>query len=613
MATPKKSATSTSAARKPAARSTASGSATARSTAARSSATRSAKPRAARSTASVKKPVVSAPLDDVQPAPVEPVQEVATQEPAVAIAALISTVDDGVSASISSDHTDVEESSAEAVSDTTAESADAEDSDDEEVDDLDAIRMRLMNLQQQLRAAKVPVVIVFEGWDTAGKGALLGKLIEALDPRGYKVYPIIAPTAEERRYPVMRRYWMDMPLQGNISLFCGSWYREVSNACFENKSARKHIQERYDDIVNLESQQASDGTLIIKFFLHISRKEQKKRLKALESKRNTRWRVEKADWDQNERYEDYLRLYDAMISRTHFDGALWHVLHTDDKRGAVNQMYQIVTDAFERVLAERAEGKRLWDTPFLPHLQQLKALPFPQLDSFTVSQTLDAPYKAALDKAQKKLRKLHNELYRRHIPLVLAFEGWDAAGKGGCIKRVSSALDPRGFEVVPIASPSPVEKGHQHLWRFWNALPKDGHIAIFDRTWYGRLMVERIEGFCTEAQWKRGYEEINRFERELTEHGTIVRKFWLQIDADEQLRRFNDRQNTPEKQWKITEEDWRNREKWPQYEEAVNDMLQRTSTTDAPWVVVEANNKQFARLKVLHTIIEAIEQRLDEE
>ncbi|MDD3412176.1 MAG: phosphate--AMP phosphotransferase, partial [Eubacteriales bacterium] len=434
-----------------------------------------------------------------------------------------------------------------------------------------------------------------------------------LDPRGYKVYPIQRATDAERRYPRMRRYWKRMPAQGNISLFCSSWYRDVSHACFEEKGVRKHLGERYNDIVEMESQLVCDGTVIIKFFLHIPRKEQKRRLKALESKKSTRWRVTREDWAQNEHYEEYLQLFDSMIARTHFDGAVWHVLRSDNKKRCVSQVYEVVIDAFEKALADRAAGLRKWDTPFLPHVESMRALPFPQLYTFEPDQALTENYKEALDKAQKRLSKLHSELYRRQIPVVLCFEGWDAAGKGGAIRRLTSALDARGFEVVPIASPTPLEKSHHHLWRFWTSLPKDGHIAIYDRTWYGRVMVERIEGFCTENQWKRAYEEMNRFERSLTRHGAIVRKFWLQIDNQEQLKRFSERQNTPEKQWKITDEDWRNREKWPQYEEAVNDMLQKTNTADAPWVVVEANNKQYARLKVLRTVIEAIEERLEEE
>lgn len=479
--------------------------------------------------------------------------------------------------------------------------------------DFDELRLRLMALQQRIRAAKVPVVMVFEGWDASGKGTILSKLIEGLDPRGYQVYPVRKPTEHDQQYPAMRRYWVHMPAGGNISLFCSSWYREVSKACLDNKPSRKRINQRFQEIVSMESQLIASGVLLLKFFLHVSRKEQKRRLKELESHKSTRWRVDKDDWLQNEHYEASLRLYDTMIARTHFEGAVWHVLRSDNRRACVKQVYDIVISAFQSALDEHASGKKPWDTPFLPHLESTVSLTFPPLDTFDPDQALTDPYKPAVDKAQKQLHKLQNDLYRRGIPMVIGFEGWDAAGKGGAIRRLTSSLDPRGFDVVPIASPTPLELSHHYLWRFWREVPRNGHIAIFDRTWYGRVMVERIEGFCTESEWKRAYEEINRFEAELTAHGAILCKFWLQIDRDTQLVRFNEREASPDKQWKITQEDWRNREKWPLYETAVNEMLQKTSTATAPWTVVEANNKQFARLKVLQTVIRAMEIRLAEE
>ncbi len=524
----------------------------------------------------------------------------------------------GISASIVIDPSDLAEDAdtpAESAKETSLSLANEEEEPAEEEEDVDLgeLRKTLMALQQQIRAAGIPVVIVFEGWDAAGKGTMITKLIEGLDPRGYQVYPIRPHTETERRYPPMRRYWVKTPAAGNISIFCSSWYREVSDACFDSKAARKRLHQSYNEIVNLESELVCDGVLLIKFFLHISRKEQKLRLKKMESRKNTRWRVVKADWEQNSRYEEYLRLYDAMIARTHFDGMLWHVIRGDNRRVCARQIYETVIGEFRAALGDRAAGKREWDTPFLPHMENTNARTFPQLDTFDPDQPLTDPYKPAVDKAQKQLLKLQNELYRRGIPMVVGFEGWDAAGKGGAIRRLTASLDARGFDVVPIASPTPLEKSHHYLWRFWKAIPENGHIAIFDRTWYGRVMVERIEGYCTEPQWKRAYDEINRFEGELTAHGVILCKFWLHIDKDTQLSRFQDRETLPDKQWKITEEDWRNRGKWDEYETAVNDMLQRTNTAAAPWTVVEANNKQYARLKVLHTVIRAIEEKLDEE
>lgn len=475
--------------------------------------------------------------------------------------------------------------------------------------DFSAYEQRLMALQQQIRAMQIPVVILLEGWNASGKGVMLGELLEGLDPRGYHVHVMEEPTGEERRHPAMCRYWRAMPAGGMISLFVDSWYRAVTTACLTEKHARDELDRHYAAIVQMESQLVCDGVVLLKFFLNISRKEQKKRLKELESKKYTRWRVTKADWLENEHYDEQLKRFDTMMTRTHFEGALWHVLRADHKRACKKQLYEIVIEAFESAIASHPQGNR-YDLPALPRALPFSVLPMPLLSEIDPNGTPSDDDKQALSQAQKKLRKLHEELYLKRIPMVLAFEGWDAAGKGGVIRRLTSALDPRGFTVVPIASPTPEEKSHHHLWRFWNAVPKDGHIAIFDRTWYGRVMVERIEGFCTEAQWQRAYEELNGFERELAQHGAIVLKFWLQIDADEQLRRFESRQNTPEKQWKITEEDWRNREKWSEYEQAVNDMLQRTNTQYAPWSIIPANNKRYARLQVIQTVIAAMEERL---
>lgn len=476
--------------------------------------------------------------------------------------------------------------------------------------DFDQLSQRMLLLQQEIRQLGIPVVILLEGWDAAGKGILLGELLEGLDPRGYKVHVMDSPSQEERRYPAFRRHWVAMPAKGNISLFVGSWYREVSNDCLTDKAARKDLPQRYAQILQLESQLVCDGTLLLKFFLNISKKEQKARLKALESKKSTRWRVTKEAWAQNERYEEMMHLYDAMMGQTDREGALWHVLRSEDKRACKEQMFTLVIDAFTQAIAAQKAAPAAFDVPELPGVQPVPTAPIAPLASFQTFQPDAGDYNEAMDQAQKRLYKLQSQLYRQQVSTVVCFEGWDAAGKGGSILRLTRGLDARGFEVIPTSVPSPTEKSHHHLWRFWRDLSKDGHIAIFDRTWYGRVLVERVEGFCTQAQWQRAYEEINQFELELARHGTIVRKFWLQIDPGEQLARFEQRQSDPQKQWKITQEDWRNRDKWAQYESAVDEMLQRTHTSHAPWIVVEADNKRFARLKVLHTLIEAMEQAL---
>ena len=326
-----------------------------------------------------------------------------------------------------------------------------------------------------------------------------------------------------------------------------------------------------------------------------------------EKTKSTRLLVTPEDWEQNERYDEWEEQYNRMIAATNNNGAPWHVLSGADKRACKRQIYQIVMTELEKAIAQRRAGQRPWDTPALPGAGSAPTLPMPHLTDMTTLRELETDYKPELDRLQKQLRKLQYELYSRGVPLVLVFEGWDAAGKGGCIRRLTAALDPRDFQVVPIASPTPEEKEHHHLWRFWRTLPQNGNITIYDRSWYGRVMVERIEGFCTEAQWRRAYDELNLFEHELVSQGMVIRKFWLNISPDEQLRRFVARRDAPQKQWKITDEDWRNRAKWDAYASAVDEMLARTHTPDAPWIVVEADDKRFARLKVLSAVASAME------
>ncbi|NLO86797.1 MAG: polyphosphate:AMP phosphotransferase [Clostridiales bacterium] len=476
--------------------------------------------------------------------------------------------------------------------------------------DFSVIEDDLLALQQEIRALKIPVVILFEGWAASGKGTMAGELLEGLDPRGYKVHVAERFDAEDNDYLPLKNYWTRMPAKGDISLFIGSWYHNLCARSVHSKSERKAFARHIEHLNQMELMLACDGVLILKFFINIPRKEQKKRLKELASKKLTQKLVSKADVSQNENYDLWQSQYNHMLAATNDECAVWHILRGENKSECKKQMYEIVTDAFKRVIQQRKDNEQPWDTPELPLHTMLRTLPTPLLSDIDPEQIFEGDYKEELKVAQKKLRKLQYELYRSNIPVVLAFEGWDAAGKGGTIRRLSNALDPRGFSVVPIASPTADEKAHHHLWRFWKTLPEKGQITIYDRTWYGRLMVERIEGYCTEAQWQRSYEEINLFERDIVSSDAVLLKFWMHISPDVQLQRFNERQENPQKQWKITDDDWRNRDKRPLYEQAINDMLQRTNTRRAPWMVVQANDKHYARLKVINAVIDAIETAL---
>ncbi|MEG2349610.1 MAG: polyphosphate:AMP phosphotransferase [Hungatella sp.] len=468
---------------------------------------------------------------------------------------------------------------------------------------------RLGQLQRDCKDAGIPVMIVFEGMGASGKGVQINRLIQSLDPRGFSVYASDQSNNEERMRPFLWRFWIKTPAKGRITIFDRSWYRRVQIDRFNGETPDLEMPGAYQDILSFERQLSDDGTVIIKLFLYISKEEQKKRFKKLEESKENAWRVTKQDWKRNKSYDEYLKINEEMLQNTDTEYAPWNIIEATDKDYAAMKILSAVSSRLAYELEKRkkqAADVKTTHVEITPNKFQNGVL-----SGIDLTKTLDKDaYKKKIDELQKKLSFLHSELYRLRIPVVLGFEGWDAGGKGGAIRRLTGHLDPRGYQVNPTASPNDIEKLHHYLWRFWNNMPKAGHIAIFDRTWYGRVMVERIEGFCTENEWKRAYQEINEMEAHMANAGAVVLKFWLQIDKDEQEQRFKERMDTPSKQWKITDEDWRNREKWDQYEEAVNEMLIRTSTTYAPWIVVEGNCKYYARVKVLETVVHALEARL---
>lgn len=476
---------------------------------------------------------------------------------------------------------------------------------------MDEAEEKLGLLQRECKDAEIPVILVFEGMGAAGKGVQINRLIQALDPRGFDVYACDRPTEDEQMRPFLWRYWTKTPAKGRIAVFDRSWYRSVQVDRFDGLTPEDKLGDAYQDILSFEKQLCDDGTVIMKFFLYIDKDEQKRRFKKLEGSKETSWRVTDEDWNRNKYFGRYLKMNEEMLEKTDTDYAPWVIIEAVDKDYAALKIASTVMDRLEYELEHsRPEEEKTAQGQEAKIRERFKN---GVLSGIDLSKSLtEEEYKTRLKKLQKRLAELHSELYRLRIPVVIGFEGWDAGGKGGAIKRLTSNLDPRGYRVNPTAAPNDIEKVHHYLWRFWNNVPKAGHIAVFDRTWYGRVMVERIEGFCSEAQWRRAYQEINEMESHMANAGAVVLKFWLHIDKDEQERRFRERQANPAKQWKITDEDWRNREKWDQYEEAVNEMLIRTSTTYAPWIVVEGNDKRYARVKVLQTVVDALEKKIKE-
>lgn len=502
------------------------------------------------------------------------------------------------------------------------------------------------DLARTVRVAKslqIPTIIIFEGWGASGKGHMIEKLISELDPRGFKVATIRSADDSELRYPMLHRFWKKLPSKGNIAIFDRSWYREVSTAyidstvCVEENLPKKMLDRNFSDILEFERLLADDGYVIIKFFLNITKKEQAERFERLEASKATSWRVTADDWRRNKRYKEYYAAFSDMITRTDTEYAPWRVLDAGDMKATAKAICKLVDDRLTAEIAARqaknsdtnrgkvkdltisdgidyTSAEKSHTSPIPPDIRietTIEPVRIKPLDEYDLSLDIGADeYKIKLKQLQSELFELHNKLYKKKIPLIIAFEGWDAAGKGGAIKRLTAGFDPRGYEVIPIAAPTPTELSYHYLRRFWMTLPKSGHIGIYDRSWYGRVMVERLEGFAKRDEWTRAYDEINKFERTLTRAGAIVTKFWLHIDDDEQLKRFNERMSDPDKRWKITDEDWRNRDKRVGYHIAADQMLALTNTDYAPWYVIEANSKRYARLRVLECVINEVRSRL---
>ncbi len=473
---------------------------------------------------------------------------------------------------------------------------------------IEVLMQQLRSLQQTCWEKKLPAIIVLEGWAAAGKGALVKKMVGYMDPRGFAVHPIWPPSAAEMGYPFLWRFWQKLPARGRIGFFYHSWYTHVLEDRLFQRVSDAEVPTVIRQINAFERQMVNDGAAIAKFWIHLSKKELKHRLKKLEDDSLQAWRVRPEDWKQAKKYEEYTTLAEEMVTQTGTGPAPWTLVEGDCQRWArvkvLTQMAATITEALDRLPTQSAPVK-------LPPQERLQPTEPDLLAQVDLTQSLSPDeYKHELREAQTRFGKLQQSIHEDEIPVLVLFEGWDAAGKGGAIKRLTDVLDPRSYTVNAFAAPTDEEKAHQYLWRFWRRLPAAGKISICDRSWYGRVLVERVEGFATEPEWRRAYQEINEFEEQLTSFGCVVVKFWLHISPDEQLKRFTEREKNPFKQYKLTPEDWRNRENWNYYEVAVNQMIQRTSTPAAPWTLIAADNKYYARVKVIQTVTEAIRNQL---
>jgi polyphosphate:AMP phosphotransferase len=494
------------------------------------------------------------------------------------------------------------------------------------------IRQALLEVQAKLKvSSEFPVILLFAGVDGAGKGDTVNILNEWMDPRWLITRAYDKPSDEERDRPEYWRFWRDLPSNGHIGLFLSSWYSQPILRRVYEKDNEATFDDRLDRILAFEKALADDGALILKFWMHLSRDAQKRRLKKLEKDPLTSWRVTQQDWDHWHIYDHFEAAAERTIMRTSTGTAPWTIVEGVDPCFRSLTIGEIVRDEVanhldetrrKKMLLEELATERRSDTAeqqpedeVTAGTEALTASPLKRatvLSGLDMSQHLSKPdYKKKLKECQARLNQLHRKALKEKISTIMMFEGPDAAGKGGAIRRVTAALDARHYQVLPIAAPTDEERAHHYLWRFWRHLSRAGRINIFDRSWYGRVLVERVEGFAAEDEWKRAFAEINEFEEQLTDHGILLLKYWVHITKDEQLERFKAREQTPHKRWKLTEEDWRNREKWDDYEWAVNDIVEHTSTHSAPWVLVEGNDKRFSRIKVISTFCDRLEAMLN--
>lgn len=530
----------------------------------------------------------------------------------------------------------------------------------------DELIAKLVVLQQEARKKGVGVVALFEGWNGAGKGSRIGDLVYELDARATHMH-VLSNFDEEgaARFrdtgsgvtgfePLMQEFWQALGPRGDMTLYERGWYTAAARRLVYTDSEANHaahLQAYRRAVSEFERQLSADGYVVLKFFVHISKDVQKKRLKGLHDNPDTAWRVSDEELATVKDYDEIYARYDELLRNTDFDFARWTMVNGEDKRSANIAIAKALVRALERALAsgpdaaaEAAAAKaaansagaldqadprdrtpeeteRVMAAARAQAAEQAEEAPLhsrfiivknpPRLADIdhTLALTREE-YQEALKREQKRFAELELKMYLARVPLMVLYEGDDAAGKGGNIKRVAQAIDPRAYTIFPSPAPTKVELAHPHLWRYWTRLPRAGHVGIYDRSWYGRVLVERVEGFASPAEWSRAYDEINEFEGELEAWGALLLKFWVAVSPEEQLNRFNDRQNNPDKQWKITPEDWRNRDKHPQYDAAVDDMFRLTSTPYAPWRILESTNKYYARVKALKIINDELEKRL---
>jgi AMP-polyphosphate phosphotransferase len=470
------------------------------------------------------------------------------------------------------------------------------------------LRTALLSAQRELASSPVSVVVIVGGVEGAGKSETVNLLLEWMDARGIETHAMWEATEEEQQRPPLWRFWRVLPARGRLAILFGSWYTlPIIDRVFKRIN-RAEFEKDLDRIVQFEEMLHQENTMVVKFWMHLSKEAQKKRLKVLRKDPKQRWRVTRMDRRFVKRVDRFREISERALHRTDLAQAPWHLVEATDARYRNLTVAQTLLDSLQEAV-ERTKASS--QTPAIKPRIEVRPAGGDILRKLDLRVTLGrSEYDDELVQLQEKLSFLARRLHEERRSMMLVFEGPDAAGKGGAIRRITASMDARNYQVMCVGAPTDEERAHPYLWRFWRHLPPPGRVTIYDRSWYGRVLVERIEGFCAPAEWHRAYSEINAFEEQLGDFGILLIKFWLSISPEEQLRRFQNRQTTPYKQYKLTEEDWRNRDKWEAYQTAACEMIEKTSSTQTPWILVEADNKEWARIKVLKAVIDRLEREL---
>ena len=471
------------------------------------------------------------------------------------------------------------------------------------------LRTELIVTQQRLRSSKCsfPAMLVFAGVDGAGKHETVDLLNEWMDPRWLETHAYDDLDERDKNHPEYWRYWCNIPQKGEISFFLSAWYSKPLLSHVKHSMSDNEFMNEIEHINQFERTLSDNGAMIFKFWMHLDKEKQLDRLEELSKNPLTSWQIKATDWENVGMYEDFIKSSEVLISETSTDLNPWLMIDGASERSRTIAVARHFVDAVNKRLDQLEKKKAVSN-------EKIKAFAsgYDFLSKLDMSKHLSNKddYEKRLIEGQARLHKLSQNAYRNKRSIVVVFEGSDAAGKGGTIRRITKGLDARQYNVKPIGVPTKEELDHHYLWRFWNQLPADGRIIIFDRSWYGRVLVERIEGYASDKEWKQAFREINEFEKQLIAHGTIVVKFWLQVSKEEQHRRFKERESISYKKWKLTDEDWRNREKWDQYQIAINDMIELCQSKECPWILIPSNSKKFARVTALESLCEHLESEL---